>query len=181
MHISMHALSVESFALMLRNLLGVLDKAAAHAQQKGLDASVLVNARLAPDMFPFHRQVQVVCVQAEDSVSRLMGKEPPRPEFVEEPLDALKARIQRTIDALEKVPASALEGTEDRDISAQLREDLVLELKGLAYIKDWTLPNFYFHLVTAYDILRHSGVELSKVDYIAGMAPAIRKLESGAP
>lgn len=179
MHISMHALSVESLAMMLRNLLGILDKGAAHAQKKGFDVSVLVNARLSPDMFPLYQQVQIACLQAGDGVARLTGKEPSRPEFVEETLDALKARIQRTIDMLDKTPASALEGAEDRDISISLREDMVLELKGLAFLKDWILPNFYFHLTTTYDILRHSGVDLGKADFLAGMRSAIHERGSG--
>ncbi len=175
MSISMYAIAVESSVMMLRNLLGILDKVAAHARDKGVDPAELVNARLAPDMFPFYRQVQFVCFGAEQCVARLMGKEVAPLEAGEETLEVLKERVGRTIALLEKAPASAFEGAEDREISVPLRDDQVLELKGASYVKDWVIPHFYFHLVTAYGILRHKGVELGKADYVAGIGAAIRK------
>ncbi|WP_437597549.1 DUF1993 domain-containing protein [Sorangium sp. So ce590] len=179
MRVPMHAMAVDSLVMMLRNLLGILDKGEAHARAKGFDPAVLVNGRLAPDMFPLFKQVQFVCHGAEDCAARLMGKEAPRLDAGEETLEALKERITRTIARLEAAPAAAFEGAEDREISVPLRDDLVLELKGFAYLKDWAIPQFYFHLVTAYDILRHNGVDLGKADYVAGLGNAIRKRGGG--
>ncbi len=179
MKIPMHAMAVESFVMMLRNLLGILNRGEEHARAKGFDPAVLVNARLAPDMFPLFKQVQFVCHGAEDCAARLMGKEAPRLDAGEETLEALKERITRTVARLEAAPAAAFEGAEDREIAVPLGDDLVLELKGLAYLKDWAIPQFYFHLVTAYDILRHNGVSLGKPDYVAGLAGAIRKRGGG--
>ncbi|WP_437756325.1 DUF1993 domain-containing protein [Sorangium sp. So ce1389] len=175
----MHAMAVDSFVMMLRNLLGILDKGEAHARAKGFDPAVLVSARLAPDMFPLSKQVQFVCHQAAECAARLTGKEAPRLDAGEETLEALRERIKRTIALVEEAPAAAFEGAEDREISVPLRDELVLELKGLAYLKDWAIPQFYFHLVTAYAILRHNGVDIGKPDYVAGMGSAIRKRGGG--
>ncbi|XYH98627.1 DUF1993 domain-containing protein [Sorangium sp. So ce1128] len=174
-----HAMAVDSFVMMLRNLLGILDKGEAHARAKGFDPAVLLDARLAPDMFPLSRQVQFVCHLAAECAARLMGKEAPRLDAGEETLEALRERIKRTIAHLEAAPAAAFEGAEDREISVPLVDELVLELKGLAYLKDWAIPQFYFHLVTAYAILRHNGVALGKPDYVAGLGSAIRKRDGG--
>ncbi|WP_437834628.1 DUF1993 domain-containing protein [Sorangium sp. So ce1153] len=175
----MHAMAVDSFVMMLRNLLGILDKGEAHARAKGFDPAVLVSARLAPDMFPLSKQVQFVCQQAAECAARLTGKEAPRLDAGEETFEALRERIKRTIALVEEAPAAAFEGAEDREISVPLRDELVLELKGLAYLKDWAIPQFYFHLVTAYAILRHNGVDVGKPDYVAGLGSAIRRRGGG--
>jgi len=166
MKISMYAMSVQMFVPTLRQLAKLLDKGAAHAAQKKYDTAVLVNARLAPDMFPFVRQIQLACDFAKNSTARLMGVEAPRFEDSEKTYDELKARIARTLDYLASASAGAFEGSEDRDIKIPLR-DQTLEMKGLPYLQNWALPNFYFHVVAAYSILRHNGVEVGKRDFLA--------------
>ena len=174
MKISVYNIGVETFVPMLRTLSELLDKGAQYASARNFDSAVLVNARLAPDMFPLVRQVQVACDQAKDSTARLIGQEPPRFEDKEQSLDELKARIARTIDYLQSVRATAFEGAEDRDIKIAFPNNLTLEMKGLQFLKDWALPHFYFHVVTAYDILRHNGVDIGKRDYLSHVASHIR-------
>jgi hypothetical protein len=167
MKVLMHALSVESFSHALGNLSLILEKAAANAAQRKFDAGVLLGARLAPDMLPLTRQVQIASDIAKNSVARLAGQEPPRFEDSETNIEQLRTRIARTIDFLKSVPASALEGSETRDVKVPLG-DRTLEFKGVDFLQRWAIPNVFFHIVTAYDILRHNGVELGKRDYLNG-------------
>jgi hypothetical protein len=175
MKISMHAMSVEVFANTLGNLSFILEKGLAHATARKFDPGILVTARLAPDMFPLSRQVQIACDVAKNSVARLAAVEPPRFEDNETTIEALRARIARTTDYLRGVPASALEGSEDRDIKVPTGPDRVLEFKGLDFLQRWAIPNVFFHVTTAYNILRHNGVEIGKRDYIAGAVEAAAK------
>jgi uncharacterized protein len=172
---SLHAMATETFVPMLRSLSSLLDKGAEHAKANKLDPATLVNARLAPDMFPLIQQVQIACDHAKGAAARLTGREPPRFEDNEKTLDELKARIAKTIDYVQSVPASAYEGAEERDIKFPLIENLEFEANGFQYFRDWSLPHFYFHVVTAYDILRHSGVEIGKRDYLSHVGYAIRQ------
>jgi hypothetical protein len=165
MKISMHALSAGQFLPMLANLRKFIDKAEASAKARKFEPNVIMTARLAPDMFPFNRQVQLTCDFAKNSSARLAGLEAPRFEDTETTADELKARIDKTIAFVQSVAASAIDGQEERDIKIPLR-DRTLEMKGLPFLQTWALPNFYFHLVTAYDILRHNGVELGKGDFL---------------
>ena len=165
MKISMHTLSVETLAPMLRNLVKILEKAEASAATRKFDAAVLVNARLAPDMFPLCRQVQIACDAAKFGVARLAGTEAPKFEDNEKSFEELKARIQRTIDFITSVGPAGFEGAEDRDIKIPQRNG-TLEMKGLPYLKGWVLPNFFFHVTTTYAILRHNGVDIGKGDYL---------------
>jgi hypothetical protein len=162
---SMHALSAEVFASTLGNLSWILGKGLAHATQRKFDPDVLLAARLAPDMLPLTRQVQLACDLAKNSVARLAGHEPPRFEDNETSFEQLRTRIARTIDYLKSVPASALEGSETRDIKVPAGER-TLEFKGLDFLQRWAIPNVFFHVTTAYDILRHNGVELGKRDFL---------------
>lgn len=166
MKISMHTMSVEAFVPTLTGLGKILDKAAQYASAKKFDGSVLVNARLAPDMFPLARQVQIACDFAKGGTARLAGQEAPKFEDNEQTIDELKARVARTLDYVKGFSPQAFEGAEDRDIKLSFPNGMSLEFKGLAFLRDWALPNFYFHAVTAYDILRHNGVELGKRDYL---------------
>jgi hypothetical protein len=175
MKISMHAISIETFVPMLRSLSNILDKGAQHAAAKKLDPAALVNGRLAPDMYPLVKQVQLACDHAKDSTARLMGKEPPRFEDNEQTIEQLKARIAKTIDYLQSAPAAAFEGAEDRDIKLSLPNGLSFEAKGFQYLRDWALAHFYFHVVTAYDILRHNGVDIGKRDYMGHVGAYIRQ------
>jgi hypothetical protein len=165
MKISMHAVTIGTFVPNLEHLVNFLDKAAAHATAKKFEASVLVNARLAPDMFPLSRQIQIACDAAKNGSARIAGQEAPKFEDKETTLDELRARVLRTIEYLKSIPASAFEGAEDRDIKIPVRER-TLEMKGLPYLTTWALPNFYFHVVATYVILRHNGVELGKNDFL---------------
>jgi len=165
MKVSMHAMSVEVFAQALGNLSWVLGKAAASAAQRKFDAGVLLAARLAPDMLPLTRQVQIASDIAKNSVARLAAQDPPRFEDTETTIEQLRARVARTIDFLKSVPASALEGSDNRDIKVPTGER-TLEFKGVEFLQRWAIPNVFFHVTTAYDILRHNGVELGKRDFL---------------
>jgi hypothetical protein len=161
----MYTMAVEQPARMLTNLSTLLDKGVAHAQAKKFEASVLVNARIAPDMFPLSRQVQIACDMLKNGVARLAGQEAPRFEDNEQTMDELKARIAKTIDYVKSVPAAAFEGSEERDIKIPLR-DRSLEMKGLPYLNGFVLPNFYFHVTMTYALLRQNGVAIGKPDFM---------------
>jgi hypothetical protein len=165
MKISMHAMSVEVFTHTLGNLSAVLQKGLSHARQRKFEPAVLLNARLAPDMLPLTRQVQIACDVAKNSVARLAAQEPPRFADTETTFEELHARIARTIDFLKSVPASALEESETRDIKFTAGER-TLEFKGLEFLQRWAIPNVFFHATTTYAILRHNGVELGKRDFL---------------
>lgn len=167
MKISVHAMSVEVFTNSLGNLSVILEKGLAQATARKFDPSVLVSARLAPDMFPLSRQVQIACDIAKNSVARLAGLEPPRFEDTEKTFEELRARVARTLDYLKGVPPKSFEGAEDRDIKVPVR-DATLEFKGLDFLQRFAIPNVYFHITTAYNILRHNGVELGKRDFLGG-------------
>jgi uncharacterized protein len=167
MKVSMHAMSAEVFTNTLGNLSAILEKAAANAAQRKFDASVLLAARLAPDMLPLTRQVQIAADIAKSCVARLAGQEPPRFEDTESTIEQLRARLARTIDFLNSVPASALEGSETRDIKLPAGER-TLQFTGLDLLRRWAIPNVFFHVTTAYAILRHNGVDLGKRDFLNG-------------
>jgi uncharacterized protein len=169
MKMSMYAMSVEAFVPALRALNQMLDKGAAHATTKKFDPDVLVNARLAPDMYPLVKQVQIACDFAKNSTARLIGRDPPRFDDNEHQLAELNVRIAKTLDYLQSVQASAFEGAEEREITIPIPTGGSFKMNGVAFLRDWTLPNFYFHAITAYDILRHNGVDLGKRDFLAEM------------
>ena len=175
MEISVHTIAIETFVPMLRALSEILDQGAQYAKNKNFDPAILVNARLAPDMYPLVKQVQLACEHAKDSTARMIGHEPPRLEDNEERLDQLKARIAQTIDYLSKASAAAFEGAADRAIKIPIPNDGAIEMNGFQFLRDWALPHFYFHVVTAYDILRHSGVEICKRDYLSRVAVYVRQ------
>jgi uncharacterized protein len=168
MTISMSSASVPTLRGMLTNLLHVLDKGAAHAEARKFDPANLLQYRLAPDMLPFTRQIQIACDAAKNGVARISGVEAPKFEDNEATFPELKARIQKTIDWIASVPADKLDGTEAKEITFPIGRDTTRTMTGEAYLKHWMLPNFFFHVVTAYAILRHNGVELGKTDYLAG-------------
>jgi hypothetical protein len=174
MTLTMHALSVEVFVAVLGDLSKLLDKAAEHARAKGVDEATLVGAKLAPDMFDLARQVQTACDHAKGGTARLAGREPPVFEDNEKTLDELKARIERTIDYVSGFDVAALEGSDTRPIVIVTPLDFDFAMTGLQLLKDWSLPHFYFHVTTAYDILRANGVPIGKQDYLAHAAAFIR-------
>jgi hypothetical protein len=167
MNISMHAMSHGVFKKALTQLLYVLEKGAANAKARSFDTSVLVSARLAPDMLPLSKQIQLTSDFAKNSMARLAGIDPPKFEDSESTMEELIARVKKTLDYIDTVSATALEGSETRDIKIPLR-DRTVEFKGLAFLQYWAIPNFFFHHVTAYNLLRHNGVDIGKRDFLGG-------------
>lgn len=174
--ISIHEIAIETFVPMLRSLSNVLDKGAEHARVVKSDPGALVEARLAPDMYTLAQQVQLACDQAAGSTAQLTGQEPPKFENNEKTLDDLKTRIASTIEFVQQVHESKFAGAEDREIRIPIPEmNLEFQMNGLQFLRDWALPHFYFHMVTAYDILRHKGVEIGKRDYMSQVGRYIRQ------
>jgi hypothetical protein len=166
---------------MLKSLSNILDKGAEHARARKSDPAALVNARLAPDMYTLAQQVQIACDQAKDATARLICKDAPQFENNEKTLEELKARIAKTINYVQSVRAAAFEGAEDRKIIIPIPENnMEFEMNGLQFLRDWALPHFYFHVVTAYDILRHNGVDIGKRDYLSHVGGYIRQRNSPA-
>jgi hypothetical protein len=165
MSITMHSASVPVFVRMLNNLLTWLDKAEAHATAKKFETSVLLSARLAPDMLPFTKQIQIASDAVKFGVARLAGIEAPKFDDTETTLAELRERIRKTIDFIQSVPADKINGSEERDITVPRRDGPMI-LKGEPYLKHYVLPNFFFHVTTTYALLRHNGVELGKSDYL---------------
>jgi hypothetical protein len=161
----MYRATVPTFLMMLANLSAILKKAAAHAEARKIDPSVLVNARLYPDMFPLTRQVQIAADFAKRASGRLAGTEPPPYEDNETNFDELQARIAKTVAYIKTLKPEAFEGAETRKVNIPVR-DKTRAVNGAVYLFDYALPNFYFHLTMTYAILRHNGVELGKGDYV---------------
>ncbi len=168
---SLHDTAVPVFDSMLKNLSTLLDKALAHAQAKGYEPAVLLQSRLAPDMFPLARQVQIATDAAKFGVARLTGVEAPKFADDETTFEQLKARIEKTRAFVAGVPRDAFEGAEARRVEVPTRT-ATYAFDGRTFLLHWAMPNFYFHVVTAYDILRHNGVEVGKRDYL-GPVPTL--------
>jgi uncharacterized protein len=171
MKISMRTMAVDTFVPMLESLAAVLDKGAAHAKAAGVD---LVDARLAPDMFTLAQQVQQACYYAADAAARLVGRPGAKMPDAERTFAGLKTQIRGTIDRVRGVPAAAFAGAEQCDCSIEIPGGKVIEMNGLRFLRAWALPHFYFHVVTAYDILRHKGVAIGKTDYASQVGDFIR-------
>jgi uncharacterized protein len=165
MALSMYQASVPIFTKTLGNLSNILDKGAAYAAAKKVDQSVLLGYRIAPDMLAFVRQVQIACDFAKGATARLAGMAVPAWEDTEKSIDDLKARIAKTIDYVKGFKSEQIDGSEDRDIQVNVAGNPVT-YKGQPYLLHSVLPNFFFHTTTAYDILRHCGVEIGKRDFI---------------
>ena len=165
MTISMYQASVPVFNRMLNNLAAVLEKGAAHAAAKKIDPAVLVNSRLYPDMFPLSKQIQIAADMAKGCVARLAGQEPPKYEDSEAAFADLVARINKTVAYVNTFKPEQIDGSEGKTITLQMRSG-PLTFLGMPYLLDFVYPNFYFHVTTAYGILRHSGVEVGKQDFL---------------
>jgi hypothetical protein len=165
MAISMYRASAPIFLQMLPAMSACLDKAQAYAEAKKVDPSVLLQSRLYPDMLPLARQVQIACDFAKNTMARLAGADPVKIEDTETTIEQLKARIARTIGLVNEFKPSQVDGSEDRDVTIPLGGQ-TRSFKGENYLTGFALPNFFFHVTTAYAILRHNGVELGKNDYI---------------
>jgi hypothetical protein len=165
MSLSMHAVGVATFLNTLGALSKILDKAAAHCAAKKIDPAVLLTMRLAPDMFTFTKQVQLTCDFAKNTVGRLTG-EPPKFPDEEKSFDELKARIAKTIAYVKGFKPGEIDAAAEKDVTFPIGPQKTMTLKGAEYLVGFALPNFFFHATTAYDILRHCGVELGKRDFL---------------
>ena len=165
MAISMYQVSIPRFTHMLRNLDAILEKAHGYAESRKIDPATLPAARLFPDMLPLTSQVRIACDTANGVAVRLAGATAPTFEDNEKTIADLRARIGKTIGFLSTVEASQVDGTEDKDVMVRVAgQDM--PYKGMQYLLARAIPNFYFHVTTAYDILRHNGVEVGKRDYL---------------
>lgn len=165
MTLSMFEASAPRFAHMLRNLDAILAKAEAYAAAKKIDPAVLLSARLFPDMFPFVKQVRIATDHAKGAVARLAGVEVPRFDDAEQSFEELRARVAKTIAFVESFSPGQIDGSEERQIALKVGgQDMAF--KGMPYLLGFAIPNFHFHLVTAYNILRHNGLEIGKRDFI---------------
>jgi uncharacterized protein len=165
---SMYNASVLVFEIGLNALSAILDKAEAHAEAKRIDPTALLTARLFPDMFTFTRQVQSACDQAKNGAARLTGIDPPKYEDNEKTIAELKARVGKAVAFLKSLEASKMDASANREITFPLGPNKG-HMKGADYLNHFVLPNFYFHLATAYDILRHCGVEIGKRDFLGAI------------
>jgi uncharacterized protein len=165
MAISMYQASIPQFTKMLTNLSNILKKGEELASAKGIEGTTLVEGRLAPDMFPLSKQVQIACDQVKNGMARLAGVEPPKFEDDETTFAQLQARIAKTIAFANSLKPEQIDGTEAKEIQFSIQE-WNFEFVGQQYLLTWIMPNFYFHVTTAYDILRHNGVEVGKSDFL---------------
>lgn len=162
---SMYQSLVPTCIRSLTNLAALLEKAAAHADSRKIEPAALLNARLFPDMLPFTRQIQLATDTASSGVARLAGSEIPMFDHNESTFSELIARVHKTIQYLESIKPEQLDGSEDRTVSWQSRSS-TKSMQGLPYVMNHLLPNVFFHVTTAYNILRHNGVELGKMDFL---------------
>jgi hypothetical protein len=165
MTISMYQALIPASIKMLHNLSNLLAKANAHCEARQIDPAVFLQSRLFPDMLPLTKQVQIATDMIKGAGARLAGVEIPKFEDDETTVAQLQARLDKTVAFLSSLQAAQIDGSEEREITLQLR-DRQLQFKGQAYLTDWVLPNFYFHVTTAYNLLRHGGVEIGKRDYL---------------
>ena len=163
--ISMYTASIPPMIKSLGNLEAILDKAIAHAAARKIDDAAFVDARLFPDMFTFARQIRIATDMAKGAGARLAGIDIPKFEDNEKTLPELKARLRKAVDFLKTLTAAQIDGTEDKAITLTAGPN-TFNFKGLDYLNSWVLPNFYFHVATAYNLLRHGGVEIGKMDFL---------------
>jgi uncharacterized protein len=168
MTISMYSASAPVFIRLLGNMLTWLDKAQAHAEARKFDPNNYVGLRLAPDMLPLVKQVQIASDAAKGCMARLAGHELPTWDDTETSLDDLRARIRKTLAYVQSFEPAQIDGSDLREVLVPRRNRDPLQFTGEAYLKHWALPNFFFHATTLYALLRHAGVELGKSDYLGG-------------
>ena len=166
MSYSLYQASVPTFVRSLNAFLAILDKAETYAATAKFDPQLYVTMRLRPDMFPFARQVQSFCDHAKIAPHRVAGLDPPRYEDTEATLDELRARIRRTLDAIAKIDPKAIDAGAEREVAIPIGGGRKAMTTGATYLTHFALPNFYFHLTTAYDILRYAGAPIGKRDYL---------------
>lgn len=162
---NMYDITIPPLTLALNNLSSILKKGEAYADEKKIDHTVLLNSRLFPDMFPLTRQIQIATDMSKGAGARLAGVDVPKYDDDESSFDELQARIANTITFLESIKPTQLENAETRHIELMVRKTK-LEFTGVDYLSRWVKPNVYFHVTTAYNILRHNGVEIGKLDFL---------------
>lgn len=170
MSLSMYAASAEIYARMLRNLLTWLDKAEAHAKARGFDSGMFLGMKLSPDMLSFSKQVAIASEVARLAVARLGGIDLPAAQGSEESFDGLRVRVRDAIAFVEGVAPEQLAGSAEQALVLPQRQGDPLHFTGQTFLQQWSLPNFFFHVTTAYALLRQAGVELVKADYLGPMA-----------
>lgn len=166
MSLTMHASSAPSFLRVLNNMLAWLDKAQAYAEVRKFDVNNYLGLRLAPDMLPFTRQIQIATDGIKGCMARLSGQEIPKWEDTEATLDDLRGRIRKTIAYVESFQAEQINSTEAKEILLPTRSGDPMKFTGENYLKHFVLPNLYFHATTTYALLRHAGVEIGKKDFL---------------
>ena len=171
MPLSLTNATLPIFTMTLANLAYCLDKAEANATQRGFGPDAFLPLRLAPDMLPFASQIRIACDAAKNAVARVGGLEAPKFADDETTFAQLQDRIGKTAVWLDTVPADAFDGREAQAITFPVGKDRTQTMRGEAYLKHFALPNFFFHVVTAYGLLRHAGVDLGKLDYLVGANP----------
>jgi len=171
---SIYAMTIPRFTQMLRSLKAILSKGEACAVERGYDPQVLLEARLAPDMHNLATQVQYTCTQAQDTVQRLT-QQPLTKLTPPANMAAAKALIERTLEMLAAADPAQIDASAERQISIELPNGIAFDMSGSEFAVDWAMPQFYFHLITAYNILRHNGVPLGKADYVQHMFAYLRK------
>lgn len=172
---SVYEATIPVFEQLLNALSGIIDKAKEQAEGRKIDPAALTSARLRPDMFPLIKQVQVACDWAKNAGARLAGAEPPKFEDNEATFDELKARIAKTLDYLRSLKRADIDAGADKTVVFPMGGSNKMKMKGADYASHLALPNFYFHLTTAYGILRHNGIEIGKRDFmgaVPGISPA---------
>ncbi|MBD2838911.1 DUF1993 domain-containing protein [Pseudomonas sp. JM0905a] len=168
MSLSMYETSIPVLTRMLGNLSNLLKKGEANAQARSIDPKVFIDSRLAPDMYPLARQVQIASDMAKGCAARLAGVEVPSWEDTESTFEELQARIAKTLDFIKGIDAAKLEGSETRTVVLKMRSGEI-SFSGRDYLLGFAMPNFYFHVTAAYAILRHNGVDVGKMDYLGGV------------
>lgn len=170
----LHALTIPTYAQMLKGLSAQLAKGEAFAAEGALSPEDLIGARLAPDMFPLSTQVRFVCAQASDLLRHLTGADSFAPAEDATDFGGLRAQLADAVARIEATPASAFDGAAEKTIELKLPNGIVFDLTGEQFVRDWALAQFYFHLTAAYAILRHKGVPLGKADWVSHMFAYIR-------
>lgn len=166
MTISMYQASIPQLTRAMRNLATILEKGAAHAEAHSIEPTVLINSRLYPDMFPLGKQVQIVSDVSRRGVARLAGEEAPGMEDTETTFPELIDRLEKSIAYLETFSPEQINGTEEKEVMLPIGKGETMPFKGWTFLAFFVLPNIHFHVTTAYDILRHNGVEIGKRDYL---------------
>lgn len=175
MALSMYQATIPVFLRGFSNLSAILDKAEVHAEARKIDPDVFTMGRLAPDMYPLTSQVQIATDIAKGCAARLAGLEIPRYEDTEKTFAELRARIAKTVEFLETITPQQVDGSEEKQVTIKLRTR-ELQMTGQPYVLNFVLPNFYFHLTTAYGILRHLGVELGKPDFLGSLSGDLSRI-----